>query len=373
MCPNIDYLIIAFVVGDETHVEVVHHFFHLSIAFSHECCLFFRDDDVAKVERQAALERHVISHILYIIEELSASWHTAVLDNSADDAAQRLLRYNLIDITYFLRHELVEQYSTHRGVFLQHLHLLAVFIDVVYYHRNYRLKCHLTLVVSDFGFFGAVELQAFALLTRAELGDVVKTEHHVLRRHGDRLTIGRVENVVRTEHQQLCFEHCLVAEWQVHSHLVTIEVGVECRTCQWVKLDSLTFNHARLECLDTETVKCRGTVQEHGVTLHYIFEDVPYHRFFAVDYLLGALHCLHYAALYELADDERLVELCCHKFRYTALVHLQFRTYHDYRTCRVVNTLTEKVLTETTLLTLQAVGKRLELVITLALCCAALA
>ena len=125
--------------------------------------------------------------------------------------------------------------------------------------------------------------------------------------------------------------------------------------------------------MDTKTVKCRGTVQEHRVTLHYIFEDVPYHRFLAVDNLLGTLHSLHDAAFNELADDERLVKLCCHKFWYTALMHLQFGTNHDYRTCRIVDTLTEEVLTETTLLTLERIGERLELVITLALGCAALA
>ena len=112
---------------------------------------------------------------------------------------------------------------------------------------------------------------------------------------------------MRAEHKQLCFEHCLVAQWQVNSHLVAVEVGIECRTCQRVQLNGLAFNHAWLECLDTQTVKCRGTVEQHRMTLHHIFKDIPYHGFLAVDNLLGALHRLYDAAFNELANDEWFV------------------------------------------------------------------
>ncbi len=90
-------------------------------------------------------------------------------------------------------------------------------------------------------------------------------------------------------------------------HLVAVEVGVECRTSERVKLDSLALDHFRLECLNAETVERRGTVEKHGMTLHDVFEDVPYDCFLAVDNLLGALHGLHDSTLDELADDEGFV------------------------------------------------------------------
>ncbi len=96
------------------------------------------------------------------------------------------------------------------------------------------------------------------------------------------------------------------------------------------------------------------------MSLHHVFEDIPYHSLLAVDNLLGALDSLYDAALDELANHEGLVKLGRHKFRDTALMHLQFRANDDYRTRRIVDTLTEKVLTETSLLTLERVGKRLE-------------
>ena len=155
------------------------------------------------------------------------------------------------------------------------------------------------------------------------------------------------------QHEDLCLEDGLVRQREVNSHLVTVEVGVEGGTCQRVKLDGLTLNELRLEGLDTQTVKRRSTVQQYGMSLHDVLEDVPDDRLATVDNLLCRLHRLHDAALDEFADDERLVELGSHEFRQTALAHLQLRTDDDDRTGRIVDTLTQEVLAEASLLTLQ--------------------
>ena len=91
------------------------------------------------------------------------------------------------------------------------------------------------------------------------------------------------------------------------------------------------------------------------MTLHHVLQDIPDNRFATVNNLLGTLNSLYDTTLYQLTDDEWFVKLSSHQLRKTALTHLQLRTYDDYGTCRVVNTLTEEVLTETTLLTLQRV------------------
>ena len=169
------------------------------------------------------------------------------------------------------------------------------------------------------------------------------------------------------EHEQLRLEDCLVGQREVDSHLVAVEVGIERRTCQRVQLDGLTLDELRLERLDTQTVKRRSTVEEHGMALHDVLEDVPDDGLAAVDNLLGRLHGLDDAALDELADDERLVELGSHELRQTALVHVELRTDDDNRTGGVVDTLTEQVLTEAALLTLQRVGQRLQRTVGVAL------
>ena len=187
-------------------------------------------------------------------------------------------------------------------------------------------------VVGNNGFFRTIEHQSFAFRSRTNLRDIVETEHHVLRRHGDRCTVCRVQNVMALQHQNLRFQYCLIAQRKVDSHLVTVEVGVKCRTCQRVELDCLAFDEFRLECLNTQTVKCRGTVQENWVSFHHVLQNIPDNRFTAVNDFLGTLHRLHNTALNEFADNERLIKLGCHQLRQTALSHLQFRTYNNDRT-----------------------------------------
>ena len=96
------------------------------------------------------------------------------------------------------------------------------------------------------------------------------------------------------------------------------------------------------------------------MALHDVLEDIPYDGILAVYDLLSALDRLDDTALDELTDDEGLVELSGHVLRQTALVHLQLRADDDDRTGRVVDTLTEEVLTEAPLLTLEAIGEGLE-------------
>ena len=134
------------------------------------------------------------------------------------------------------------------------------------------------------------------------------------------------------QHEQLSLEDSLVTQWEVYSHLVTVEVGVERSTCQWVQLDGLTLDELGLEGLDTQTVQCWCTVQEYRVTLHHVLKDIPDNWLTTVNNLLSALNSLHDTALDELTDNEWLIQLGSHQLWQTALTHLQLRTYDDNRT-----------------------------------------
>ncbi len=103
------------------------------------------------------------------------------------------------------------------------------------------------------------------------------------------------------------------------------------------------------------------------MSLHHIFEDFPDDGLATIDDFLRALYSLHYAALDELTDNERLVKLCSHEFRKSALMHVEFRTDDDDRTCGVVDPLSKEVLAEASLLSLEGIGERLESPVGLAL------
>src|SRR5690606_2959575 len=127
-----------------------------------------------------------------------------------------------------------------------------------------------------------------------------------------------------------------------------------------MKLYSLTFNQLGLEGLDTETVQRRGPVQQDRVTLEHVFEDVPYNGILAVDDLFRRLHRLHNSSFDELANNERLEQLGCHVLGKTAFMQLQLRTNNDNRAAGIIDALTEKVLAEASLLTLEHVAQRFQ-------------
>ena len=138
---------------------------------------------------------------------------------------------------------------------------ISVFVNIVVLNLDFCMKTKFALVVSDDNFLRTVECLTFALFACSFLSDVVQTENHILRRNRDRSTVCRVKDVVRSKHKDLCFHNGSVAQRQVYSHLVTIEVGVECRTYERVKLDCLSFDKFWLECLNTKTVQRRSTVK----------------------------------------------------------------------------------------------------------------
>ncbi|MPM82856.1 hypothetical protein SDC9_129918 [bioreactor metagenome] len=127
-----------------------------------------------------------------------------------------------------------------------------------------------------------------------------------------------------------------------------------------MKLNGFSFDKLRLESLDTQTVKGRGTVQEDRVSFHHVLQDIVNHRFFSVNDLLGRFYRFYNTPFNEFTDDERFIKFSGHIFWNAAFVHFKLGADNDNRTGGVIHTLTEQVLAETSLLPFQAVGKRFQ-------------
>ena len=190
--------------------------------------------------------------------------------------------------------------------------------------------------------------------------EVIQAEHDVLRRHDDRLTVGRMQDVVGRHHQHARFELRFQRQRNVHGHLVAVEVGVERGADQRMQLDRLAFDQHRLERLDAEAMQRRRAVQQHRMLADHLVEDVPDLGTLLFDQLLGLLHGGRQTLGVEPRIDERLEQLERHLLRQAALMQPQFGTDHDHRTAGIVDALAEQVLTEAALLALQHVGQRLQ-------------
>ncbi|SKO68087.1 Uncharacterised protein [Mycobacteroides abscessus subsp. bolletii] len=195
-------------------------------------------------------------------------------------------------------------------------------------------------------------------------GQEVQTGHHVQTRHGQRAARRGRQDVVRGQHQDASLGLRLRRQRQVHGHLVTVEVGVECLTHQRVQLDCLAFHQLRLEGLDTQAVQRWCTVQQHRVLGDDLFEDIPHLSALTLHHALGALDVLRVVQVDQTLHHERLEQFQSHQLGQTALVQLELRADHDDRTARVVNALTEQVLAEPALLTLEQIRQRLQRTVT---------
>src|SRR5690606_10321907 len=87
---------------------------------------------------------------------------------------------------------------------------------------------------------------------------------------------------------------------------------------------------------------------------------VPHLRARTLDHALCALDVLRVAQVDKALDHERLEQLECHLLGQTALVELELRADDDDRAAGVVDALSEQVLAEATLLSLEHVAKGLE-------------
>src|SRR5919106_648169 len=96
-------------------------------------------------------------------------------------------------------------------------------------------------------------------------------------------------------------------------------------------------------------------VQEHGVLLDDVLQDVPHLGPLLLHVLLGRLDGRGDPAVLQLAEDERLEQLQRHLLRQPALVELQVRPHHDDGAAGVVDALAEQVLPEAALLALEGV------------------
>ena len=370
--PGVDDLVVALVVGDETHTVVAHDLFDALVTGLDDVGFLGGDDDVVEVERESAFVGLEVAEVLDAIEEFAGARHTDGFDDAGDDVAEGLLGDDGVDEPNFAGDDFVDDDATDGG-FDEVTNGESVFVEVVDEYLDGGVHVDPLLIVGDDGFLGSVEGEAGSLGAGAELGDVVETEHHVLGGDGDGGAVGGVEDVVALEHQHLRLENGLVGEGKMDGHLVAVEVGVEGGAGEGVELDGFALDELGLEGLDGKTVERRGAVEEHGVAFHHEFEDVEDDGLTTVDNFLGALDGLDDAALDELADDEGLVELGGHEFGETAFAHLEFGTYDDDGTTGIVDALTEEVLAETALLTLEGVGERLEGTVAFALDGAALA
>jgi hypothetical protein len=281
-----------------------------------------------------------------------ANRHSGVVVTVAvgDERAQLLLPHGGVDEAQLPGQLLVEDDPPRGG-----LQVAAVHLDldrgVVVHRAGVQRHQHL---------FGAAEVLAFALGPRADPGQVVDAQDHVLGGNDDGVAVGRVEQVARGQHQRPALDLRRRGQGYVDGHLVAVEIGVEGVTDQGVELDGLALHQHGFEGLDAQAVQRGRPVQKHRVLRHHLLQHRPDLRGLLLHQGLGLLDVVHHVLLHQLAHDEGLEELQGHLGGQPALVQLQLRADHDDRASGVVHPLAQKVLAEAPLLALEHVREGLQ-------------
>src|SRR5712672_3749693 len=322
-----------------------------------------RHDHVVLAERDAGLERIVEAERHDAVAEDHRLLLAAVAVDLVDHAGDFTLGHQFIDEVVrnlcALRQHVAEHDAAGSGLDPA-AHGLAGLVDA------FPAILDLAVEVDDLRVQRVLKLghvaENLALAGQAFAHDreIVQAEHDILRRHDDRLTIGRMQDVVGRHHQHARFQLRFQRQRNVHGHLVAVEVGVEGRAHQRVQLNRLAFDQHRLERLDAQAMQRRRAVQQHGMLADHFIENIPDLGTLFFDKLLRLFHRGGQTLGVEPRIDERLEQFERHLLRQAALMQPQFGTDHDHRTAGIVDALAEQVLAETALLALQHIGERFQ-------------
>src|SRR3990167_1897546 len=363
--PDVDHLVVLLALGYQAGGVLRFDLLHFLSGGIDDPRLLIGDDEVVHADRHTGDGRIGETGVHQLVGEdhgvFQANRAVALVDQLGD----RLLLHRLVDhvVGQASRNHLEQQRAADSGVDDAGVlgdAAVAVLDDFVDAYLDLGMQRGFAGTEHPVDFLQVREHAAFALGVDRFAGHVVQTQDHVLRRHDDRLAVGRREDVVGRHHQRTGFELGFQRQRHVNGHLVAVEVGVVRSADQLVQLDSLTFDQHRLERLDAEAVQGRCTVEQYGVFANHFGENVPHLGQLALDHLLRRLDGGRETTHFQLAENERLEQLEGHLLRQAALVQTQGRAHGNYRTTGVVHALTEQVLAETTLLTLDHVGQGLQ-------------
>ena len=219
--PGVDHLVVLLLLRDETVLVLLLVIGDQRLAFGHKAFLGVGDDHVILTERDAGLERVAEAQRHDGVGEQHRVLLAGVTVHFVDNVTDILLGQKAIDdvIRHFVvrRQTFTDQHTAGRRDKALHLHL-AIFVGLrdagedLGVERN-RLALERLVHFGHIGkarqllFFGAVfvleELRRFLLTLHRK---IVDPQHHILRRHDDRLAVGGREDVVGRHHQHARFK-----------------------------------------------------------------------------------------------------------------------------------------------------------------------
>ncbi len=147
---------------------------------------------------------------------------------------ETVFRFGAVNKTEILRDWTVKNHFPNRG-----LNDLGFRLSVKFQRpadSDFRMQTNNMLIVSHNGFVKIAERLAFPGLTVFIQRKVIRSEDHVLRRHGNRAPVGRLQEVAGRQHQEPSLSLRFGREGHMNGHLVAVEIGIVSRAGQRMEL-----------------------------------------------------------------------------------------------------------------------------------------
>ncbi len=216
--------------------------------------LRFRDHDIVDTPADTRLRYVLVTEGLDHVENLRSLVDAVFGDDIINEFRKPLLSHLFIDEWEIFRKAGVEHKPADSRV-KKLAFVFGIARSIGWQDFDLGAERNCSVVVGCHGFVRTREIFAFALFTLDRLCHPISTEHDIHTRVDDRVSVLRLKKILVRSHKVASFGLSSISKRQVNGHLVSVEVSVECRTHQWVNLDSLTFDEDRVESLDTESVK----------------------------------------------------------------------------------------------------------------------
>ena len=207
MGPDIDHLVVAFLVGDDALLVLLLDLTDLVKRLLDLLLLLSRNDHVVDTDRNTCTGRLLESDFFQLVEGGDCALVADSLIAVENEVTQLALAHHDVGEAQLGRPDLREDHATHGGlndaVGRIAVDRLLAEVRILETHTIVGLQGTIHLGEDDF-FFGTAQNDAFALLAGlARFGsEVIATQGNVLSRRHDRLAARRAENVQRRHHEE---------------------------------------------------------------------------------------------------------------------------------------------------------------------------
>ena len=278
--PDVDHFVIALTVGDQSRRILLLDLLYLGLRQIQNAGLLLGNHHVVDAERNARAGRVAKTHVHELVGENHSLLKANLPITGVDNAGDGLLVHGPVDQIERkpLGHDLGEQRASDSG--LQGAAPLGIvtILSVQGFgnaHPDLGVQIHNLVLIGAVDFRDVTKEHAFTASIDALTGHVIQAKHHILGGHNDGIAVGRRQNVVGSHHQGASLQLSFQRQWDMHRHLVPVEVRVKRGTYQRVQLDGLALDQYWLKRLDTQAMQGRRPVQEHGMLADHLFQDVP--------------------------------------------------------------------------------------------------